>query len=105
MDCMCSLGIYVNTEEKVITWEGNSIPLKEWGELQDLEQLQYLDSMTVDMSPLLIEAEEWQSRILDANYDKVDPDEFVRGLSNLSTTEQMNCQWYWKNIQYFLVVD
>jgi hypothetical protein len=29
MDCMCSLGIYVNTEEKVITWEGNSIPLKE----------------------------------------------------------------------------
>jgi hypothetical protein len=29
MDCMCSLGIYINTtEEKVITWEGNSIPLK-----------------------------------------------------------------------------
>jgi hypothetical protein len=31
---MCSLGIYINTtEEKVITWEGNSIPLKKWGEL------------------------------------------------------------------------
>jgi hypothetical protein len=33
MDCMCSLGIYINTEEKVITWEGNSIPLKKRGEL------------------------------------------------------------------------
>jgi hypothetical protein len=35
MDCMCSLGIYVDTDEKVITWEGNSIPLKERGKLQE----------------------------------------------------------------------
>jgi hypothetical protein len=39
MDCMCSLGIYIDTEEKVITWEGNSIPLKKRGELQDPLQL------------------------------------------------------------------
>jgi hypothetical protein len=88
MDCMCSLGIYINTEEKVITWEGNSIPLKKRGELQDPLQLQYLYSMTVGTSPVLEEAEERQSRILDANYDKVDPDVFVRGLDNLSVKEQ-----------------
>jgi hypothetical protein len=86
--CMCSLGIYINTEEKVITWEGNSIPLKKCGELQDPLQLQYLYSMTLGISPVLSEAEERQSRILDANYDKIDPDEFVRGLINLSTKEQ-----------------
>jgi hypothetical protein len=44
--------------------------------------------MTVNMSPVLVEAEERQSRILDANYDKVDPDEFVRGLSNFYSVEQ-----------------
>jgi hypothetical protein len=55
MDCMCSLGIYINTEEKVITWEGNSILLKKCGELQ------YLYLMTVGSSPVLSEAEEHQS--------------------------------------------
>jgi hypothetical protein len=42
MDCMCKLGIYVNTDEKVITWEGNSIPQKERGQLQDEKLLNYL---------------------------------------------------------------
>jgi hypothetical protein len=88
MDCMCSLRIYVNTDEKVITWEGNTIPLKERGQLQDTSLLNYLYSLTVDMSEVLLEAEERQSRILDANYEKIDPDEFVRGLTNLSTKEQ-----------------
>jgi hypothetical protein len=88
MDCMCELGIYVNTDDKVITWEGSSIPLKERGQLQDKELLNYLYSMSVDTSKILLEAEERQSRILDANYDRVDPDEFVRGLNHLSVKEQ-----------------
>jgi hypothetical protein len=50
MDCMCSLGIYVDT------------------------------------SPVLIEAKERQSRILDANYEKLDPDVYVKGLNHLSPT-------------------
>jgi hypothetical protein len=83
---MCSLGIYVNTDEKVITWEGNTIPLK--GQLQDTSLLNYLYSLTIDMSEVLLEAEERQSRILDANYEKIDPDEFVRSLTNLSAKEQ-----------------
>jgi hypothetical protein len=86
---MCSLGIvYVNTDEKVITWEGNSIPLKERGTLQEPGLLHYLYLMTVDASPVLLEAEERQSRILDANYDKVDPDIYVQGLTHLSPTEK-----------------
>jgi hypothetical protein len=88
MDCMCSIGIYIDTKEKVITWEGSSIPLKKRGELQDPFQVQYLYLMTVGMSPVLEEAEERQSRILDENYDKLDPDVFVRGLDNLSVKEQ-----------------
>jgi hypothetical protein len=85
---MCSLGIYVNTDEKVITWEGNTIPLKERGQLQDTSLLNYLYSLTMNTSEVLLEAEERQSRIPDANYEKVDPDEFVRGLTNLSAKEQ-----------------
>jgi hypothetical protein len=88
MDCMCSLGIYVDTDEKVITWEGHSIPLKERGKLQEPGLLHYLCSTTIDASPVLIEAEERQSRILDANYEKLDPDIYVKGLNHLSPTEQ-----------------
>jgi hypothetical protein len=42
MDCMCSLGIYVNAVVEVITWEGNSIPLKVRGKLQEPGLLHYL---------------------------------------------------------------
>jgi transposase InsO family protein len=78
----------VNTDEKVITWEGNSIPLKERGKLQEPGLLHYLYSMTIDASPVLLEAEERQSRILDANYEKIDPDSYVQGLNHLSPNEQ-----------------
>jgi hypothetical protein len=44
--------------------------------------------LTLENSPVLLEAEERQSRILDANYDKIDPDEYVQGLTNLSIKEQ-----------------
>jgi hypothetical protein len=88
MDCMCSLGIYVNTDEKVITWEGNSIPLRERGKLQEPGLLHYLYSLIIDAPPVLIEAEQRQSRILVANYDKIDPDIYVKGLNHLSPSEQ-----------------
>jgi hypothetical protein len=77
MDCMCSVGIYVNTEEKVITWECNSIPLRKRGELQYPVLLQHIYASILETSAVLSEAEERQSRILDANYDKIDPDEYV----------------------------
>jgi hypothetical protein len=44
--------------------------------------------MTIDASPVLLEAEERQSRILDANYDKIEPDIYVQGLTHLSPSEQ-----------------
>jgi hypothetical protein len=64
--------------KRLNTWEGNMILLKECGQLQDMSLLNYLYSLTVDMSEVLLEAEELQSRILlDANYERIDPDEFV----------------------------
>jgi hypothetical protein len=54
MDCMCSLGIYVNTDEKVVTWEGNSIPLRKRGELQDPILLQHLYASTLENSAVLL---------------------------------------------------
>jgi hypothetical protein len=49
--------------------------------LQEPGLLHYLYSMTTDASPVLLEAKERQSRILDANYDKIDPDIYVQGLT------------------------
>jgi hypothetical protein len=89
MDCMCSLGIYVNSDKKkVITWEGNSIQLKERGKLQEPGLFHYQYSMSIDASPVLIEAGERQSSILDANYDKIEPDIYVTGLNHLSPSVQ-----------------
>jgi hypothetical protein len=44
--------------------------------------------MIINASPVLLEAKERQSRILDANYDKIDPDIYIQGLTHLSPSEQ-----------------
>jgi hypothetical protein len=82
--------------------------LKERGQLQDTSLLNYLYSLTRDTSEVLLEAKERQSRILDAHYEKIDPDEFVRGLTNFiyqrtkrivcGTEKVSNTFWWWIRI-------
>jgi hypothetical protein len=64
MDIMTKIGLSVNTAEKCITWEQSSMPLKRWGALQS----QYICHQTYGLSvvaPVLQEAEEHQSQILE----------------------------------------
>ena len=69
-------GIALDYNDKEVTWEGPSIPLKHQGTLADADVLNLIYAMQVK-PPSIKEAEECQSRILDADYSAVDIKEYV----------------------------
>ena len=73
MDLMTEIGIYVNTDDKIVVWKDRTIPLKERGALQDSNDVQQLYHMAVT-PPVIQRAEERQRTILDADYSQVDID-------------------------------
>ena len=87
MDLMTEIGIFANAADKIIQWEDQRIPLKEKGDLRDPEYLEMLYELTT-VPDVLFDAEERQSRILDANYEKVDIDEILDDLDHLSSDEK-----------------
>ena len=86
MDLMCELGLYVNTETLEVVWEGNTCPLMAHGELQDKEAVNRIYHYAVN--PTLMEAEQRQARILDADYSKVDIDHYCDELKHLTSDER-----------------
>jgi hypothetical protein len=76
MDLMTTISIFVNKHDKTIEWEGHAISLKEQGELQNHEALNYIHHM-VNAPSIIMEVEEWQSCILDANYKAINVNEYV----------------------------
>ena len=87
MDLLTEIGLYVDTEAKVIYWEGAEIPLKEHGDLHDAGMTQVLYFFTQEPD-LLQAAEERQSRILDADYSAVDITDYVKEQTHLTTEEK-----------------
>ena len=87
MDLLTEIGLFVNTEDKTVCWEGAAVPLKERGELQDAHVTEQLYHMAQEPN-ILKDAEERQARILESDYSKVDIDDFVDELQHLSRDEQ-----------------
>jgi len=86
MDLMTSIGIYVDTEAKLIRWENNTSPLVTRGTLDNKSTLNFLYAMATDT--VLQKAERRHADILDADYSAVDIDEHVDTLSMLSWEER-----------------
>ncbi len=86
MDLMTEIGIFVNTETKEVVWEGHTTPLVSRGVLQDEDIVAHMYHMAVN--PVIQEAEERQARILDADYSKIDIEEYFKELQYLSVQEQ-----------------
>ena len=86
MDLMTEIGIYVNTETKNVCWQGANIPLRQRGVLQNKDNLSAIYSTTIN--PVLHEAEERQSRILDADYSGIDIATFCEELEHLNLEER-----------------
>jgi hypothetical protein len=70
MNIMTEIGLSMNTAEKCITWEQSSTPLKRQGAVQSWYIRHHTYALSV-AAPVLQEAEECQSRIMDADYSKV----------------------------------
>lgn len=86
MDLMTEIGITVNTVTKQVEWEGHSTPLKQLGQIQRSNYVQAAYSYHTEPT-LLQDAEDRQTRILDADYSAVEIEQYVHGLSDL-TPEQ-----------------
>jgi hypothetical protein len=67
MDLMTTIGIYVDTAEKRVMWGDYSTPLKQRGTMQNSSVMEAMYHLAKG-SKVLKEAEERQSRILDADY-------------------------------------
>ena len=87
MNLMTEIGITVDTIDKVIKWEDNVIPLKTKNVLQSHEQCNMLYELFT-ATPTLQDAEERQTRILEADYQPVDLNDHVMELTELSTEEK-----------------
>jgi hypothetical protein len=97
MDLMTSIGIMVDCEQRCIRWGGTEIPLKTRNTLSDNEILHILYN-AANEPDILQEAENRQSRILDADYHKVEVDPFVQELEHLTKDEK---QTLGKTLQNF----
>ena len=86
MDVLCSIGLYVNTETLEMNWEGATCPLMNRGSMQDPEQVHRMYHYAVN--PVLMEAEQRQARILDADYSKVDVDQYCSELQQLTIDQR-----------------
>ena len=87
MDLMTTIGIYVDTAQKMVMWGDYSTPLKQRGTMQDSSVMEAMYHMAKE-SELLKEAEERQSRILDADYSNVDIDEYVDSITKLDSDQR-----------------
>jgi hypothetical protein len=76
MDLMTFIGLTVDCEQRCIRWGGTEIPLKIRNTLNDNEILHMLYH-AANEPDILQEAEKRQSRILDADYRKVEVDPYV----------------------------
>ena len=85
---MIELGLYVDTNDKVIVWEDRTTPLRQRGELTEKAALIETLYHMVLQPPLLQKAEERQKSILDADYSQVDIDDYVDSLEKLSSEEK-----------------
>ncbi len=86
MDLMTSIGILVDTQDKVVRWEGHETPLKARGSLLDPIACHMM--VTAGATTALQDAEERQTRILEADYKAINIHEHVSTLTNLSREMQ-----------------
>ena len=73
---MTEVGMHANNADKIIQQEENSVPLYPRGTLNDKNVIQHTHSMATQ-EPTLQEAESRQRQIINADYDKLDIDDYV----------------------------
>ena len=86
-DLMNELGIDISFSNQKITWAGATLPMCPRRILTSRKQLKYFYEMTMEAT-VLKEVEQWQNKILDANYEATDVNALCRDMSHLKPIEQ-----------------
>jgi hypothetical protein len=87
MDIMTKIELSIDTAEKCITWEHASTSRKQRGVIQNRYLWHHTYALSVT-APVIQDAEERQSRILDADYSKVDIAQHISGLDHINSEEK-----------------
>lgn len=87
IDFLTSLGIILDFSKKTIRWGDTELEMKEKGVIQDAYAIDLLYTMSQEPS-VLQKAEERQARILDADYSKIEMDEYIETLDHLDSSQK-----------------
>ena len=87
LDFLSELGFILDFESRIIRWGDNQVEMKAHGIVTDKEALAIIYQMTQEPT-VLKRAEERQAQILDADYSKVEMDDFVNSLDHLDAKEK-----------------
>jgi hypothetical protein len=86
-DLMSEIGLDICFSTNEIKWGEDSIPMKNRGVITERRALKMLYHMLVQ-SPSIMEAEERHRQILDADYSKVDIQEYVNNIKHLNEDDK-----------------
>ena len=87
LDFIEKLGFQLDFTDKMITWEDHEMPMKPQG-FWDSKVNRKMAYTIAQQNSALEAAEERQDKILDADYSKVDLDEYVATLTHLSADQR-----------------
>ena len=87
LDLINELQMVLDFEGKMIRWGDSIVEMKTRGVLTDDDALHMLYQMTQEPT-VLKQAEERYVKILDADYSKVEADEYVESLTHLNTSQK-----------------
>jgi hypothetical protein len=88
LDFLIELKFTIDFDKRIIRWGENQMEMTPHGLVTDKEAFQYLYQAQQEGSPVLQKAEERQAKILDADYSKVDLEDYVTSLNHLTLNEQ-----------------
>jgi len=87
IEFVTSLGIILDFSKKTIRWGDTELEMKEKGVIQDANVVDLLYTMSQEPS-VLQNAEERQARILDADYSKVEMNDYINTLDYLDSNQK-----------------
>ena len=91
LDFLSELGFVLDFESRIVQWGESRMEMLPPGTVTDGEKLLFLYQLTQE--PTLIQkAEERQARILDADYSKIELDEYIASLDHLDSKQQAELQ-------------
>ena len=98
-DLMIELGINIDFDKRVMTWEGATVPLKNRDILSNIDELNLIHEEIYE-SDIIKDMSERHIRILDADYHRADLNQVTAAAVHLTPEEQKRLNFLLKRYEY-----